>query len=392
MRSIRTVATTPQDVVGSPQGIAYISRTCRLSERQVFVLQRGTPLRYAADQFFLDCAARRLTCQSQEFYRFKLGVLLRWAEDQGLTDLGELDHRQLRRFLVDLSQRNYSDQYQHNIARAARAFFNFCVRDELLPRSPFDKVQMPRLAQEALVALTDTEVQRILRASQHERDKALVLFLLDSGVRASELLALNIGDLDLTTGAVRVRQGKGRKDRATFVGARTRKQTARYLRLRLDTDPNLPLFASLRGGGRLTLDGLGSVDISFEPDECRHEAQEAHEALIQLIETGEEPPVVLELVDQALDEMALAVEMLVVVALAASWNDRFRPQGADVSHQRVGIIAFVGNDVRTAPLGQQRLGLGDVRYRAGREDEVEWVAQRIHQDVDFAAEPTATAA
>ena len=56
------------------------------------------------------------------------------------------------------------------------------------------------------------EVQRLLVACDTERDEAVVLFLLDIGVRASAFVHLSGQDIDPATGTVMVRQGKGRKD------------------------------------------------------------------------------------------------------------------------------------------------------------------------------------
>jgi integrase/recombinase XerD len=57
-----------------------------------------------------------------------------------------------------------------------------------------------------------------------DRDKALLLSLLDTGCRASEFVALNMSDENLHTGAVLVRAGKGGKTRTTFVGAKSRRE------------------------------------------------------------------------------------------------------------------------------------------------------------------------
>ena len=91
-----------------------------------------------------------------------------------------------------------------------------------------------------------------------DRDRAIVLALLDSGCRASEFLALNIEDVNLAAGAVIVREGKGRKLRTVFVGTKARRETMRYLRHR----PGAKLSESLwvaAGGKRLTYGGLRSV-------------------------------------------------------------------------------------------------------------------------------------
>ena len=90
-------------------------------------------------------------------------------------------------------------------------------------------VRMPKLPKDVLDPFGTGDVAALLDACEFERDTAIVLTLLDSGIRASELLALDVGDLDAKTGALRVRVGKGRKTRITFVGSQTRKAIARYL-------------------------------------------------------------------------------------------------------------------------------------------------------------------
>lgn len=213
-------------------------------------------LQDAYELFALDCESRGFTKRTLQFYRDRLGLFLRFLVGRNVSTLDGLTHTVIRAYLANLQKREpaLSSAYIHSHARAIRAFCNFLVREELLGVSPFAKVKMPRLEKKVLPALTAEEVHTILRACEYERDKAIVLFLLDSGVRAAELCALNVGDMD-DTGGVTVRQGKGRKDRVTFVGARTRKQVLRYFTLECGgkPKPEAPLFTSQRGGGRLAV-------------------------------------------------------------------------------------------------------------------------------------------
>ena len=210
----------------------------------------------ALDLFLLDCEARRLIVVTRDSYRLKLSLFVRWCDEQGITTLQQLTAHDLRRYLVSLSRRELSSQYQNNLARAIRAFLNYCVRNELLAVSPFNKVQMPRLEKKTLTALSSGDIQAILRNCSSERDKAMCLFLLDSGVRVSELVALNVADVDLTTGVVLVRLGKGQKGRTTYIGARTRKQVRRYFAERGKMQPHEPVFVSERHKGRLRVDSV----------------------------------------------------------------------------------------------------------------------------------------
>jgi integrase/recombinase XerD len=71
------------------------------------------------------------------------------------------------------------------------------------------------------------------------RDRAIFLALLDTGARAAEFCAMNLADLDQVTGAILIRQGKGRKPRTVYLGKKSRKAVRAYLRHRKDVEPAL---------------------------------------------------------------------------------------------------------------------------------------------------------
>ncbi|MFZ1768031.1 MAG: tyrosine-type recombinase/integrase [Caldilinea sp.] len=211
----------------------------------------------AFELFLLDCESRGFTPDTVRFYRDRFRLIQRWCTENGIDTLDKLTPLVIRQYLAVLQRRGLSSHYVHSHARALRTFCNFLVREELLDVSPFAKVKMPRLEKKVLAALTSEEVKVILRACEYERDTALVLFLLDSGVRASELCALNVGDVDVA-GTVTVRLGKGQKGRLTYIGARTRKQLLRYFTLERGGKPDAdePLFTAQRMGKPLTPNAL----------------------------------------------------------------------------------------------------------------------------------------
>ncbi len=217
--------------------------------------KKDIPLTDALDLFLLDCGARNLTQNTIDFYRNRLNNFLKFCVEQDVTSLNRVTSTLIRYFLSDLLARGLSAQYAHNHARSIRAWFNFCKADGLINESPFagGRVRMPKIPKADPVIFTPTEIQKILSVCDADREYALVLFLLDSGVRASELCALNVEDVDLQTGTVLVKQGKGRKDRVTHIGRTTRRQLGRYMRLR--RSKSNALFQG-RTGQRLTLNGL----------------------------------------------------------------------------------------------------------------------------------------
>jgi integrase/recombinase XerD len=86
-------------------------------------------------------------------------------------------------------------------------------------------------------------VQAMVKACDNsflgKRDQAILLVLLDTGLRARELLSLDAENVNQVTGAVRLRVGKGRKPREVFISKETRKVTRAYLKGRQDDLPAL---------------------------------------------------------------------------------------------------------------------------------------------------------
>jgi site-specific recombinase XerD len=227
-------------------------------------LQTTTPVpgvAQAAQSFYLDREANYCTPATLKWYRKYVGALVAWLAARDVTQLHQVTPDLLRVYLVELQGRALAPRTVHHHAAAAKVFLNFAEGEGLLPAgSPMAKVRMPRLPKELLPALTTEEARALLTACECERDRAVVLVLLDSGLRAQECAALNVDDVDMTTGAVRVKAGKGRKDRTVYLGARARRAVGRYLAERGAVEPAAALWVSqTRERGRLTTWGLRQI-------------------------------------------------------------------------------------------------------------------------------------
>ena len=123
------------------------------------------------------------------------------------------------------------------------------------PISPFTREEIEQLLQAckySRVSNTNGRLPFKMERPTYRRDEALCLFLLDTGLRASELCALRIADVNMKTGEVTVRHGraggaKGGKGRTVYIGKVTRKALWRYLVEREDQeDEQALLFLSAR--------------------------------------------------------------------------------------------------------------------------------------------------
>lgn len=216
----------------------------------------GMTLEEALARFLEDVQARGLARKTLAYYRWQLTKFCEWLAGRGVAELAGLEARGIRAYIVALRERGLAGTSQHAAARAIRAWCTFLVRDELLPVSPMRHVGMPKKAKKILPALAVADVRRLLAVELVPRDRALLLFLLDTGARAAECLALNVGDVDLATGEVFIAHGKGDKSRRAYMGETTRAAVAAYLAARGPLAEDAPLWVSLTCGGRLTLSGL----------------------------------------------------------------------------------------------------------------------------------------
>lgn len=215
----------------------------------------------ALNGFLLDAQARRLKPTSVKFYESQVTLFLAWLEEQGYTALSDITPERLRAYLIHLQDKGLADRTQHGFARAVRAWLNFCVSEGWLQSSPMKRVQMPKVDKSILPALSADQVRQLLDACESERDAAICLLLLDCGLRAAELIALDGGDLDIRTGVLTVRKGKGGKGRIIYFSAKTGKQLSRYYIQRGTPGDNEPVFLgeSSLSKGRLTQSGLNQM-------------------------------------------------------------------------------------------------------------------------------------
>jgi len=194
--------------------------------------------------------------------------------DQFLKRLPEaqpcaLSRNHVRAYLADLQ--NSGRLSRNTVLRkvsALRAFFRFLRREGAMTQDPFCALPLPRKAAKLPKFLTESEMGELLarggpsRTPFKERDRAILELLYSSGLRRSELAALNVGDVDFVSGFVRV-FGKGSRERLVPVGKTALACLREYLRQRGPDDlgkgvvvrGDSPLFVNARGR-RLTDAGV----------------------------------------------------------------------------------------------------------------------------------------
>ena len=125
-------------------------------------------------------------------------------------------------FMGWVQDRGVSAGTQHRRQREVKAFFSWCRRMDYVDENPFMRVPMVRRQQKVVQPFTKDDLTTLLAACNPKtyvgsRMRAMILFLLDTGVRSSELVSIELCDVLFDEGRVRVLQGKGRKQRWTAI-------------------------------------------------------------------------------------------------------------------------------------------------------------------------------
>ncbi len=118
--------------------------------------------------------------------------------------------------------------------RGLRRFCGWLVDEEIIDRHPMKGMAQPAVPAAPVPVLTDADLEALVKACRGKefsdrRDEAMIRLLLDCGLRVSELVGINLDDLDLD-GETAIVTGKGNKKRAVYFSARTGQALDRYLR------------------------------------------------------------------------------------------------------------------------------------------------------------------
>jgi site-specific recombinase XerD len=160
-----------------------------------------------------------------------------WLADNGRSTIAaDVTRDDIRSWLVDLAD-GRAPATVRNRFLGTRRFFKWLVTEGELADNPMATLEVPKLSEKPVDVLSDDELSRLLKACQGRdftdiRDTAILLFLLDTGVRRSELIGLRLDDIDVYGNQTATVTGKGDRGRIVVFGARTAKALDKYLRSR----------------------------------------------------------------------------------------------------------------------------------------------------------------
>ncbi len=196
-------------------------------------------MKSATARFLRFLAVERNTSSlTVKSYREDLEALLEFLVDErgDLPQPHEITTLDLRGYVSAVTEAAYAKSTIARRLASLRSFFRYCQREGLVESNPAKPLRNPRRARKLPHFLSSDELDRLLQAPPSDeplglRDRAILETVYSAGLRVSELVGINDGDLDLEEGIVRIR-GKGRRERLGPIGSHASVALERWLRKR----------------------------------------------------------------------------------------------------------------------------------------------------------------
>ncbi len=209
-------------------------------------------------------------------------------EDKSKASWENVDRTLILDYLVTLRERSYAPATMARKVAAIKSFFNFLVAEGTLKKNPTEGISGPKVGKALPKALTVEEVEKLLEqpdkqsSPEAKRDKAMLELLYATGMRVSEMVSLNVRDVNLRSGFVRC-LGKGSKERIIPIHSKAIRAVKTYIeearpRL-LGANEETALFLNRRGQ-RLTRQGFwlilkghakkAKIEAEITPHVLRH--------------------------------------------------------------------------------------------------------------------------
>ncbi len=254
-------------------------------------------LDHLIEGFKLSCATEGKAIKTIDWYTCYLLKFQQFLEPNGMpTDVTQIDRGHIRAFIRYLqtearcprSDKPLSQATVQGYVRTLKAFFSWLMREEYLANNPMAGIPVPKASTKIINTFTDDQIAQLAQGwhssnGNNSRNLAILLLMLDSGLRVSEVTGISLDDVDLEAGQIRITRAKGGNERIVPIGSVVRRALWKYInhhRSRPLTDNVTGLFLNERGLP-LTRNGVqqmlrrqasreGITGVRVSPHSCRH--------------------------------------------------------------------------------------------------------------------------
>lgn len=243
------------------------------------------------EEFILELQIQNYSPRTMKSYRNNNLLMFTFIEKEfGIKEIEKVKPIHIKTYIKFLQRNKRKTIYINGIIKCFRAFFKYAINEEVIEDNPMINIGWLRDKKTLINAFTDEEVERMMKVYTGSeylviRNKLIMAFLFDTGVRCLELCSITNGDVK--ENSLIIRYGKGNKQRIVAISPYVRRLILRYIKCRDSRFKdrligiNTPFFLSYRFRA-LTVEGVERVvklcgqganirkDIRCSPHTCRH--------------------------------------------------------------------------------------------------------------------------
>jgi len=193
--------------------------------------------------FILSCQTSGRSSRTVEWYDSFLVRFYHFLNSNGLpTSLDLIEKQHVRAFIHYLQTdaktpycgKTLSPFTIQGYVRSLKSFFSWLVREEYLKSNIMTSIPVPKAPSKIVNTFSSEQLKKLITICQASdnyscRNLCIILFMLDSGIRVSELVNVNLGDVKMNEGFIKIRIAKGGKERLVPVGSVTLKVLWKYI-------------------------------------------------------------------------------------------------------------------------------------------------------------------
>jgi site-specific recombinase XerD len=206
-----------------------------------------TSLESLVKGYLLSCKTESKSTRTVAGYQMVLNNFIWYCLQQKFPDVQHLTAMHIKYFLMYLGSETHrwnstsptakklvNGTTVNTYFRRLRTFFGWLKREGLVSANPFENLKTPKLENKIIQSLTPAEIERLFKVCAGKsildvRNRTIISILLDTGLRISELTNLDVEDVDLDSGSILVRHGKGGKQRTVHIGNVAQKLLWKYI-------------------------------------------------------------------------------------------------------------------------------------------------------------------
>lgn len=168
-------------------------------------------------------------------YQRDLEGFVGYLSEQDITDIRHASIHDIRAYIANCHRKGLAESSMQRLLSSLRSFYKHLIKNNQIGSNPAADVRAPKGAKKLPKVLDVDQVDRLLSGAQSSplemRDHAMMELMYSSGLRLSELVNLDLLDVDLSAGQVKI-TGKGNKTRYLPIGQQAREALATWLELR----------------------------------------------------------------------------------------------------------------------------------------------------------------